>query len=227
MDVARDVADCLRRKDCENVPAESAEPARRAVQSSVALGELSTLDLKAAVGLLELFPIAKVGLAGCGDSSTISLADMHSRLQRLLSFAQVPSQIVLATYADHVRALAPPWYEVLDIAKSYGAAYMLIDTFVKDSQGLFAWLSVDDLQQAIQQAEQCGIQLVIAGSLRRSDWTALRELDRVIVGIRGAICVDHSRRDSHLNIDELNDWLRFIADTRACEMAGKPAGRVL
>ena len=179
-----------------------------ACQTSVALGELRTLNLAAAFELMRLFPIAKVGLAGLGTSCR-SNSTLRQQLDLLHSRRTDSGQVVLAIYADHKRAGAPAPLEVLEIACRLGSRYVLIDTFIKDGQGLFQLLSIDELRRLGESAVAFGETLVLAGSLKSSDWPLLSQLDSVIVGVRGGVCTSDADRSSRLSADRLRRWLEW------------------
>jgi uncharacterized protein (UPF0264 family) len=177
-------------------------------QTSVALGELRTLNLSAALDLMRLFPVAKVGLAGLGTSRRSS-STLWQQLDLLQSRRTDSGQVVLAIYADYERAGAPAPLEVIEIANRLGSRYVLIDTFIKDGQGLFRWLTLEELRQLGERAASSGATLVLAGSLKSSDWPLLSQLGSVIVGVRGGVCSSDADRSSRLSADRLRQWLEW------------------
>ncbi|MGN6134764.1 MAG: (5-formylfuran-3-yl)methyl phosphate synthase [Aureliella sp.] len=180
-----------------------------ACQTSVALGELRTLNFTAAAGLMQLFPVAKIGLAGLGSAVRRSQAALMQQLDGLRSQSAASAQIVLAMYADFERAGGPEPLEVLEIAAQLGSPYVLVDTFIKDGQGLFHWLTLQQLSDFGQRAAQFGASLVVAGSLTTSDWPLLSQLGSVIVGVRGGVCMSDADRSSRLSPERLRQWLEW------------------
>lgn len=203
-------------------------------QTSVALGELPSLDTATALELMQLFPIAKVGLAGlttetctadptepnaseliaCGPDAIprvdlkASLDDeLLQRLELLWRQQRSAGQLVLAAYADHQRAAAPSPAQVIELARQFQARYVLIDTFLKDGLGLFHWQSTEQIAALRQSAESIGAQLVVAGSLSTADWPLLSQAAPAIVGVRGGVCT-HGRA-SQLCPDRIAQWLNW------------------
>jgi uncharacterized protein (UPF0264 family) len=195
----------------------AASPSLPECQSSVALGELESVDLTTANQLMQLFPIAKVGLAGFARSSrpttpescSQSKADLLAALDRLAATQTAPRQLVLAIYADHQRAAAPDPLEVIDLAARLGSRYVLIDTFVKDGLGLLHWQSPQQLAQLGAQAKSAGAELVLAGSLSTADWPQLAEAAPSIVGVRGSVCAQQRDRSSQLSPERVRQWLAW------------------
>ena len=70
---------------------------------------------------------------------------------------------------------------------SAGARAFLIDTYLKDGQGLLEWIDLDRLRVLSVEARSAGMLLAIAGSL---DLPALDRLAGIadVIGVRGAAC---------------------------------------
>lgn len=177
-------------------------------QTSVALGELRTLQIAAARELMGMFPVSKIGLAGLGALGGPNRA-LRNQLDTLLAQRCDGSELVLAIYADHQRAGAPKPEAVIELARQFQMRYVLIDTFIKDGRGLFQWLDAVQLQNLNEQAAEIGASLVIAGSLQTTDWSQLDQLGSIIVGVRGGVCTSHSDRSSRLCENRLQQWLNW------------------
>ena len=166
---------------------------------SLALGEIDQVDWDWAAEWLPRFAVGKVGLSGSGKLDQ-SMLDLLSQFDR---------QIVPAVYADWQRAEAAAPASVLQLANAIHAPYVLIDTCIKDGRGLFEWLSARQLQELHRQAAEFGAELVVAGSLRTSDWEALEQLGSITVGVRGAVCETVADRTSRLCPAAIDQWLRW------------------
>ncbi|HET6867409.1 MAG TPA: (5-formylfuran-3-yl)methyl phosphate synthase [Solirubrobacteraceae bacterium] len=159
-----------------------------AVPVSVALGDVPDLPHTAAM--------AARGAASCGaDFVKLGLRCVNDpdRAASLMSVVAdaVGSEVavIAATYAD---TGAPGWLPAL--VERTGIAGALIDTFVKDGRGLYAWLSEAELADLIARTHSVGGTFAVAGQLR------LGELGRVpadVVGVRSAVCRG-SDRTAHL-----------------------------
>ena len=177
-------------------------------QFSVALGELRTLNVAAAVELMRLFPITKIGLAGLGTLGRITPA-LQQQLDSLQSDNASPGQLVLAIYADYQRAGAPTPSDIVELARQLGSRYVLVDTFIKDGLGLFHWLTVDQLRELRAQVQAFGATLVVAGGLQSTDWPVLDQLGSAIVAVRGGVCAINQDRTSRLSTEQLHQWLQW------------------
>lgn len=193
------------------------QPIAYQVRRSVALGELDNLNLLSAFELMSQFPIAKVGFAGLGGLGGMR-RDAHSSWKTLLSQCPSSCQLVPAIYADNKLANAPDADAILDMVEPYRLRFVLIDTFVKDGRNLFDWLTVEDINSLIARVESRNARLVVAGSLRVSDWPRLAELAPTILGVRGSVCTVGNDRSSRLSPEKLGQWLGRIARS-ACSGA--------
>jgi len=149
---------------------------------SAALGELRDWEDGIAAELPPSFSFAKLGLAGMAHEA------WQPRWQRAL--ARLPSgvQRVAVVYADHVAAQAPPAGDVLSAARDADCRAVLVDTFVKDSRGLFAWWSLDEVSAFVNGAQQRGMLAVVAGSLKRDDVPRVQSIGADYLAVRGAVC---------------------------------------
>ena len=144
---------------------------------SVALGELCDgpmSDVTSGVAL------AKIGLAGAS-------ANWHDSLVEAFAQAGVPGQVAVA-YADADRVEAPGVEEVLDWAVTHEATGVLIDTAVKDGQGLFEHLELTRVERIICDAHRAGLLVALAGSLNHDTLQQAADLDPNLVAVRSAAC---------------------------------------
>jgi len=141
--------------------------------------------------------------------------------------------VIAAAYADAEAldppAFAPAWLPAL--VERTGIAGALVDTFVKDGRGLYAWLSEAELTDLIERTRAAGALFGVAGQLRRG------ELGRVaadVVGVRSAVCRGGDRT-AHLEQGlvaaaavELRDFGAYVAysDTPSPKSGVSP-GRAL
>lgn len=171
----------------------------RSNQISCAFGEFNSVDWDWASQQLTGFSIGKVGFAG--------LPDLTERVTSQLS--NHAGRIVPALYADWQRAGSAGPTDVIELAKTIRAPFLLIDTYVKDGRGLFDWLSVAELKEIQSQVHSFDAELVLAGSLRTSDWAKLEQLDNITIGVRGAVCASTADRASKLCPEAVEQWLQW------------------
>jgi uncharacterized protein (UPF0264 family) len=153
---------------------------------SVALGDLPNLPHTAALAALGAAlsgaDYVKVGLRGMQG------IDEAVALMRAVADAVGPrTAVIAAAYADagalDPPALAPGWLP--DVVVHSGIAGALVDTFVKDGRGLYAWLSESELGDLIARTRSAGGSFAVAGQLTLAD---LRRVDADVVGVRSAVC---------------------------------------
>jgi uncharacterized protein (UPF0264 family) len=158
---------------------------------SAALGELLEAgDLPADLPRLSY---VKWGLAGCGGTHP---ADWQQRLARLRARVEGagPCRVVLAGYADHHAAAAPPPREVALFAVRQRAAVLLLDTWKKDGVALPAWLPPHELRELAALCRSGGVRLALAGALGADAIAALLPLGPDWFAVRGAACRQGERR---------------------------------
>jgi (5-formylfuran-3-yl)methyl phosphate synthase len=158
---------------------------------SVALGDLPDLPHTAALAargaVLGGADYVKIGLRGVGDP------DRATAIMAAVVDAVGPgTAVIAAAYAD-AEALDPPalaarWLPRLVERTQIAGA--LVDTFVKDGRGLYAWLSEAELTELIARTRRAGGSFAVAGQLRLGD---LRRVQADIVGVRSAVCRDGDR----------------------------------
>jgi uncharacterized protein (UPF0264 family) len=134
----------------------------------------------------------KVGLWGVSTE-----ADAVELLRAVVD--GVPGAVVVAAaYADARRVPhAPLSPELLPrVALAAGAGVCLLDTAVKDGRGLLEWLSPEALAAFAAEAHAAGLQVALAGALRRKDLPVVRDTGADIAGVRSAACRDGRRTAS-------------------------------
>jgi (5-formylfuran-3-yl)methyl phosphate synthase len=156
------------------------------VPVSVALGDLPDLPHTAALAArgaaLSGAAYVKVGLRGARE------LDRAVAMMRAVSDAVGDrAAVIAAAYADagtlDPPALSPAWLPAL--VERTGIAGALVDTFVKDGRGLYAWLSEAELTNLIVGTRRVGGSFAIAGQLRLGE---LGRIDADLVGVRSAVC---------------------------------------
>jgi (5-formylfuran-3-yl)methyl phosphate synthase len=146
---------------------------------SVALGDLPDVPPAAALAGVAY---VKVGLRGAAR------LDRAAALMSAVADAVGPhTAVIAATYAD-AHTLDPPALapgRLPELVERTGIAGALVDTFVKNGRGLYAWLSESELAELVARTRSAGGTFAVAGQLRLGE---LRRLDADIVGVRSAVC---------------------------------------
>ena len=193
------------------VLSEVVEVVGAAAPVSVALGDLRTVPRPTAL-VARGAAYVKVGLRAVRE------VDDAVAVMRGVADAVGPGISVIAVaYADagalHPPALAP--MSLPEVVSRTGIAGALVDTFVKDGRGLYAWLTESELTRLIARTHSAGGTFGVAGQLRLGE---LRRVPADVVGVRSAGCRGGDRTN------ELDPELVAAA---AGELHGKPQPRVI
>jgi (5-formylfuran-3-yl)methyl phosphate synthase len=158
---------------------------------SIALGDLaSEAQVEHTISALELRAGAalylKLGFAGVSSITTIA------RLLRVAVFSGsrqkgVPG-IVAVAYADASIAGTARPEEIADAAVVSGCAGVLLDTYQKNGQSLFAVTGETELAHWIEDCRAAGLLAAVAGSLDAPDFPRLLRVAPDVIGVRGAVC---------------------------------------
>jgi hypothetical protein len=158
---------------------------------SVALGDLPDLPHTAALAArgasLGGAGFVKVGLRGVRE-----LDRAEAVMSAVSAAVETHTAVIAAAYAD-AGALDPPALPpacLPALVQRTGIAGALVDTFVKDGRGLYAWLSESELAELIVRTRRAGAIFTVAGQLRRGE---LRRVAADVVGVRSAVCRDGDR----------------------------------
>jgi uncharacterized protein (UPF0264 family) len=180
---------------------------------SVALGDLPDLPHTAALAArgaaLSGAAYVKVGLRG--------VREFYRAVAVMRAVADAVGRgvaVIAAAYAD-ADALDPPAFAPVwlpQLVERTGIAGALVDTFVKDGRGLYAWLSEAELAEVSARTRAAGGSFAIAGQLRLGE---LRRVDVDVVGVRSAVCCGGDRT-AELDAD--------LVATAVAELHGPQAG---
>jgi uncharacterized protein (UPF0264 family) len=175
---------------------------------SAAIGDMPNLPGTAALAALGAArsgaTFVKVGLWGVSTE-----ADAVELLRAVVD--GVPGAVIVAAaYADARRVPhAPLSPELLPrVALAAGAGVCLLDTAVKDGRGLLEWLSPDALTSFVDEAHAAGLEVALAGALRREDLHVVRDAGADIAGVRSAACRD-GRRSGRLDAERVRALIGY------------------
>jgi (5-formylfuran-3-yl)methyl phosphate synthase len=147
-----------------------------------------------------------------------ALADAAVSLRAARAALPAGVRLVVAGFADFVRAGSPGPAELPALAAAVGAEGCLLDTAVKDGRGLFHWLDEAALRQFVQACRERGLLSALAGSLRVEDVGRLGPIGPDLVGVRGAACVG-DRVGGRVD----GDRVRALVNARALAVSGGPS----
>lgn len=146
----------------------------------------------------------KIGLAGEELGS-----GWQGRVESIASTIATPRQWILAHYGDAEKASAPTWDEILQVSKTIGSEFILVDTWEKNGKSLLDILKLDTLKHMAGHARAMGLQIAIAGALRTEQLPLLREINPYWIGFRSELC-ESRRRDAPLNQQQLERMLNLF-----------------
>lgn len=181
-----------------------------------------TLKVSAAIGDMPNLPgtasLAALGAATCGaDYVKVGLWGAKTEAEAVFLLQEVQRAVsglpgvavIAASYADahRVGTLAPRLLP--RIAQAAEVAGCMLDTAVKDGQGLFDFLSPEMLQTLADEAHAAGLLFALAGALREEDLLLVRDLGADVAGVRTAVCRD-SRRQGPLDAERVRRLRKII-----------------
>jgi hypothetical protein len=184
--------------------------APRSLKVSAAIGDMPNLPGTAS--------LAALGAATCGaDYVKVGLWGAKTEAEAVFLLQEVQRAVsglpgvavIAASYADAHRAgtLAPRLLP--RIAQAAGVAGCMLDTAVKDGQGLFDFLSPETLQTLADEAHAAGLLFALAGALQEEDLLLVRDLGADVAGVRTAVCRD-SRRQGPLDAERVRRLRKII-----------------
>src|SRR5208283_2878910 len=89
----------------------------------------------------------------------------------------------------------------------------MIDTAVKDGKNIFNFLTVKQLEKFVDEAHQLGLEVALAGSLRKQDLPVVYSLGADVAGIRGAACTNSDRDNGEITrklVQELVETVKQV-----------------
>jgi len=107
-------------------------------------------------------------------------------------------KVVAAGYADAEKAGSLNPAIVPEVADEANADVAMIDTAFKNGANLFTILSRREIRRIVDDAHDRGLQVALAGSLRKELLPDTFSLKADIVGVRGAACTNRDRLNGQI-----------------------------
>jgi hypothetical protein len=98
--------------------------------------------------------------------------------------------------------------EIIGLAQILGCQAVLVDTFNKQSGGLFDHWPVEQVAEFISRIKCRGMKAVVAGSLSRETIAHVLPLEPDYVAVRGAVCT--GGRESAIDGERLRELVSLI-----------------
>jgi uncharacterized protein (UPF0264 family) len=120
-------------------------------------------------------------------------------------------KVVAAGFADAKRVYSLNPRLIPKVAFESNCDVAMLDTAVKDGKSLFDNLSSDQLKDFVYQTHMYGLEVALAGSIKKTELKKLNFLGVDIVGVRSAACTNCDRlkgRITKANVEELVETIK-------------------
>lgn len=128
----------------------------------------------------------KIGFRGVADPGCI--AGLMVAAARGARAAGGGTAVIAVAYADAARVASPAPGALIDIAAGAGVRGVLLDTALKDGDGLLTLMTPAALARWVRAAHEAALIVALAGKLTRRHFAVLDGLGADIIGVRGAAC---------------------------------------
>lgn len=187
------------------------------IQLSCTLGDVPNLPGSislAALGATSLgVDYVKVGLYGFKTSGEAVF--LLQNVNKAAKECNPKVKVVVAGYADASRIGAIQPLLIPKIAKDAGADVAMLDTYTKDGKTLFDHLNTKQLESFVDSAHAFGLEVALAGSLRKQDLTKVYGLGADIAGLRGAACTNSDRNSGEITRELVRQLVETVRQTAA------------
>ncbi len=119
-------------------------------------------------------------------------------------------KVVVAGYADSERIGSVNPLLIPKIAYKADCDVAMVDTAIKDGKSLFDFLSIDHLQSFVKETHDYGLDVALAGSLKKEHLIPVLNLGSDIIGLRGAACTDCDRLNGHIKREAVEEIVRIL-----------------
>jgi len=192
------------------------------VQVSCALGDIPNLPGSvslAALGAASLgVDYVKVSLYGCKtvEESLYLLQNINKAAKE----CNPKIKLAAVGYADAKKTNLLDPRQVPEVAAKAHIEVAMLDTQFKDGKNLFSHLSTEQLKKFVDRSHQLGLEVALAGSLRKDDLPIIYHLGADIAGLRGAACTSGDRVKGEMKRALVSELVEIIKQTEA--QANKP-----
>ncbi|MFW9942130.1 MAG: (5-formylfuran-3-yl)methyl phosphate synthase [Candidatus Thorarchaeota archaeon] len=109
--------------------------------------------------------------------------------------------VVTAGYADYSRLdEGLDFLSIPTIAADSGANVAMLDTYIKDNKGLFDFLTVSQLIEFKNKANQLNLKVALAGNLNENVLPKIRKVNPDIIGVRSMVCEGYDRNQGSIRL---------------------------
>ncbi len=179
---------------------------------SATLGDVpykpGTVSLAALGALVAGADYIKVGLYG--TSNIQQAINVMENVVKTVNDEKANAFVVAAGYADAHRVGSLNPLEIPEVAADSGADVAMLDTAIKDGKTLFDFLSMEELDNFVQEAHDNGLKAALAGSIKKEQLKPLYDVECDIVGIRGAACIGGDRNTGEIHSSAVSELKKLI-----------------
>ncbi len=123
-------------------------------------------------------------------------------------------KVAAAGFADASRVGTINPLLIPQITQAAQADVAMIDTAVKDGKSLLTFLNLAQLKAFADESHSYGLQVALAGSLKKEDLLPIRELGADIIGVRGAACTSGDRINGHIAKKKVRELAQIVEKQR-------------
>ncbi len=149
----------------------------------------------------------KAGLHGISNYDQ-ALSMMNAIVQAV---KMVDSNILVAAsgYADYKRFGGLAYKDLIKAAQNSKSDIVMVDTAIKDGKSLMDALTYNEIEEFVEMAHEAGLQVALAGSIKKEHLQKLAGLNPDIIGVRGAVC-RNADRNGKIDREMLEELLVYI-----------------
>ncbi len=128
------------------------------------------------------------GITNCEEALALTQAVVKG-----VRTVNTTTKVVASGYADFRRFGGVPYQDLVAGARDGGADVVMLDTAIKDGQGLFDAMPLEEIREFTNLGRAAGMIVALAGSIQEEHLEILCEIKPDIIGVRGALCGNSDR----------------------------------
>jgi (5-formylfuran-3-yl)methyl phosphate synthase len=187
------------------------------LEVSCTIGEIGNLPGStslAALGAASLgVDYIKVGLKGIRTEKEAVF--LLQNVSKAVKECNPKTKIVVAGYADAEKIGAVNPMLIPEIAAKAKADIAMLDTSIKDGKTLFDHLDAEQLKKFVSSSHHFGLEVALAGSLRKQDLPIVYGLGADIAGVRSAACTNSNRVTGQVTRELVGELAAVVKQTGA------------
>lgn len=132
--------------------------------------------------------------------------------------------VVAAGYADYRRFGGLHPETIVEAAVNSKSDVVMVDTAIKDGATLFDNMTMAEIREFVDAAHDRGLQVALAGSIKREHIPLLVELGPDIIGVRGAVCTA-TDRNTQIEVDRVRSFVAAVREGTAASLVASSAAQ--